>query len=159
MDATCAGIEKRINEITNQMVESMKQRIAEYSQCFSHSRDETNLHESDSSLGSPKFNVSLYDDFESSYLARPNLNDDMPLPSLEQESDPPLSLFPNHAPELSSSMDALEDFLISVVPPITFNDSTEFEESKALESTSELDMSITTEIEHHNLDELEAICF
>jgi len=34
-------------------------------------------------LGSPKPEVSRYDDFKPSYLARPSLNEDMPLPSLE----------------------------------------------------------------------------
>ena len=59
----------------------MKVRIAEYSQCFNQSRE--NCNEPDSSLGSPKFEVNIYDDFKPPYLARPDLNNDMPLPSVE----------------------------------------------------------------------------
>ena len=81
MDATCANIEKKINELSDKMIENMKARITEYSQCFNHSRE--NYNEPDSSLGSPKSKVILYDDFEPSYLTRPNLNKDMPSLSLE----------------------------------------------------------------------------
>jgi len=59
-----------INELTDRMIEDRKKRITKYSQCFNQSRE--NYSESDSGLGSPKSGVSLYDDFESSYLARPN---------------------------------------------------------------------------------------
>jgi len=62
------------------MVETMKQRIAEYFNCFNHS---SNLHENDSSLGTPKPEVNLYDDFEPSYQSMSNLQDVEPLPSLE----------------------------------------------------------------------------
>jgi len=68
------------------MVETMKEKIVEYSHCFNHSRE--NCNKSDSSLGFPKLKVILYDDFELSYLARSNLNDIIPLPNPEQESDP-----------------------------------------------------------------------
>ena len=37
VDAKCASFEKKINELTDQMVETMKKRIAEYSQCFNQS--------------------------------------------------------------------------------------------------------------------------
>ena len=96
VDATCASVEKKINELTDKMIENIKVRIAEYSQCFNQSRE--NYNAPNSSLGSPKSEVSLYDDFEPSYLARPNLNNDMSLPSLEQESDLHLSLFRDLAP-------------------------------------------------------------
>jgi len=55
----------------------------------------------DSGLGSSKLEVSFYDDFEPSYLARPDLHDDMPFPSLEQESDLLMSLSSDIAPEPS----------------------------------------------------------
>jgi len=83
IDATCASVEKKINELTDKMIENMKVRIAEYSQCFNQSRENSN--EPDSSLGSSKPEVSLYDDFESSYLTRLDMNNDMPLPSVEYE--------------------------------------------------------------------------
>jgi len=66
VDATCASVEKRINDMTDKMIENMKKRIGKYSHCFSHSRDDINLQGSDSNLGSPKSAVSLYDDFEPS---------------------------------------------------------------------------------------------
>ena len=69
IDAICASFEKKINELTDQMIETMKKRIAEYSQCVSHSREDYNLHETNSHLGSLKPEVSIYDDFEPSYLA------------------------------------------------------------------------------------------
>ena len=68
-------------DIADKMVEDMKKRIPEYSKCFNQSRE--NYSELDSSLGSPKLEISLYDDFEPSYLARPNLNDVISLHSLE----------------------------------------------------------------------------
>ena len=34
VDATCASFEKKINEMTHQMIEAMKARIAACSQCF-----------------------------------------------------------------------------------------------------------------------------
>ena len=36
--ATCAGFEKKINELIDQMIETMKKRIAKYSQCSNQSR-------------------------------------------------------------------------------------------------------------------------
>jgi len=74
-------VEKKINELTHKMIENLKVRIAEYSQCFKQSREICN--EPDSSLGSLKPEVSLYDDFELSYYAGPNLNEEMLLPSLD----------------------------------------------------------------------------
>ena len=68
------------------------------------------------SLGSPKLEISLYDDFEPFYLARSNLNDDMPLPSLEQESSLPTSLSPNITAHTSSAEDVTEDVLVYTDP-------------------------------------------
>ena len=38
-------------------------------------------------------------------------------------------------------------------PTTPFNDSLEFENGVELESASELDMNITTDVEHHDFDE------
>ena len=81
VDATYVSVEKKINVLTDKMIENIKVRIAEYSKCFNQSRE--NCNEPDSSLGSPKFEVNIYDDFKPPYLARPDLNNDMPLPSVE----------------------------------------------------------------------------
>jgi len=62
VDAVCASIEKALNELNYKMVEIIKERIVEYSQCFNQSRE--NYSKPDSSLGSPEPVVSLYDDFE-----------------------------------------------------------------------------------------------
>jgi len=99
------------------MIENMKLRIVENSQCLNQSRG--NCSESDSSLESSKPEISLYDDFEPSYLTRPNLNDDIPLPSLHQESDYPMSLSQDLVPHTSSSTDVTEDILVSADPPTT----------------------------------------
>ena len=85
IDGTCASVKKKINELTDKMIENMKVRISEYSQCFNQSRE--NCNERDYSLESPKSEVSLYDDFEPSYLARPNFTNDMPLTSVEHKGD------------------------------------------------------------------------
>jgi len=105
IDAICASAEKKINELTDKMIKNLKVRIAEYSQCFSQSRE--NYSEPGSSLGYPKLGVSLYDDFEPSYSARPPLNEEMPLPSLDLEGDFPLSLSPVLAPEFNSPTDVM----------------------------------------------------
>jgi len=118
VDATWASVEKKINELTDKIIENMKVRIAEYSQCFNQSRE--NCNKSDSSLGSPKSEISLYDDFELSYLARPYLNNDMPLPSVEQEGYFLTSLPQDLAPHTSSPMDITEDVLVSADPPAPF---------------------------------------
>jgi len=99
VDATCAIVENKLYELTDKMVETTKIRIVEYSQCLNQNGE--NYSKSDSSLGSPKPEVSFFDDFDPSYLARPNLNDDMPLPSLEQENDLTTSLSPDLAPHAS----------------------------------------------------------
>jgi len=59
---TCASVGKTINDMTDKMIESIKKRIAEYSHC-SCSREDINLQEPDSRLGSSKPAVSLYADF------------------------------------------------------------------------------------------------
>ena len=121
-DAKCASVEKKSNELAE--LETMKVRIAEYSQCFNQSRE--NYGELDSSLWSPKPKVSFYDDFDSSYLTRPNLKEDMPLPSLEPESDTPTSLSQDLAPHTSSPKDVTRDVLVPSNPPTTLNDFVSF---------------------------------
>ena len=143
----------RDSALANKVLETMNKRIPKYSYCFNQNREQCN--ESDSSLGSPKPAVSLYDDFEPSYQSRPNLHDVLPLPSLERQSDLPMSLPPNLAPHTSSHTDVTDDVLIYADPPTTLHDSSEFEAGRALESASELDMSIPSAIEHH--DKLEDI--
>jgi len=79
----------------------------------------------------------------------------MPLPSLEQESDLPVSLSPNLALHTSSPKDVTEDVLVSANPPTPFNHSHEFEVVEDLKNPSELDMSIKSNIERHKIDEFE----
>ena len=104
--------------MTDKMVETMKERITEYSQCFSQSREEHNLHELNFGLGSPKTEVGFYDDFEPSYLTEPDSHDDM---------HSPMYLSLDLATEPTSLGDVTEDVLISAQPPAPFNDSFEFE--------------------------------
>ena len=87
----------------------MKVRIATYSQCFNQNRE--TYSELDYSLGSPKPNIGLYDDFEHSYSATPDLNEHMCLSNLEQESDVPTSLSLDLAPCTCSPKDVVEDIL------------------------------------------------
>ena len=88
-------LKKKTNEMTDQIIEIMKVRTA-CSQCFDQNREIYS--EIDSSLGSPKPDISLYDDFEPSYSTRTDLNQDMYLPSLDQESDIHISPSPDLAP-------------------------------------------------------------
>jgi len=92
VDATCVSIERKINELTDQMVETMKKRIAKYYQCFNQCREHGS--ERHSSLGYPEPVGSLDYDFHPSYQSKPHLNENMPLPNLEQQSDLPTSLSP-----------------------------------------------------------------
>ena len=115
IDATCASFEKKINEMTDQMIETTKARIAACSQCFNQNRE--TYSELDSNLGSPKADISLYDDFEHSYSTRPDLNEDMYLPSLDQERDLPMSLSPDLAPCTSSPKGITDDVRASANPP------------------------------------------
>ena len=73
VDIECVSVEKMIKNMTDRMVETMKERVAEYSQCFTQSRVDTNLQEPNCSLGYPKPEVSLYDNFETSNQSRYNL--------------------------------------------------------------------------------------
>jgi len=122
--ATCASVENKLNELIDKTVETMKERIIENSQCFNQSRE--NYSELDFSLGSPNSKVSLYDDFDPSYLARPNLHDNMPFLILKQESDLAMSLSANLAPYTSSHKDVTKDVLVFVDPPTTLDDFYEF---------------------------------
>ena len=70
VDATCACIENTVNDMTDRIIETMKERITKYSHCFNRGRE--NCSEHDSNLGSPKSDVSLYDDFDPSYLVWPD---------------------------------------------------------------------------------------
>jgi len=58
----------------------------------------------------------------------------------------------------SSPRDVTEDVLISVDPPAFFNDSFECEEGEEFENASELDLKITTEDDHHDIDKSEDNC-
>ena len=139
------------------MIETMRKRIAEYSHCFLHSMEKYNVPESDSSLGASKPEVTLYDDFKPTYLVASNLNDDMPLPSLELENGLPMSLSYGLSPKPSSHNDVSDDVLIYADPPSPFNDSFEFEVGVDVENANELDMSITIGVEHHDVDEFKDI--
>ena len=44
VDATCASLGKTTHELTNKMVETVKERIAKYSHCFNQSREDYNLY-------------------------------------------------------------------------------------------------------------------
>jgi len=79
----------------------------------------------------------------------------MPLPSLDLESDFPLFLSHALAPEFSTPTDIIEDVLVSTNPPTTLKDSFEFEEGDECGNPSELDLSVTTNFEHHELDDLD----
>ena len=77
----------------------------------------------------------------------------MPLCSVEREGDFLPSLSQDLAPHTSSPMDVTEDALVSTDPPAPFHHSREFEEGEDLESASELNMSVTPNIEHRDFDE------
>ena len=97
----------KIDNMTDQFIETMKLRIAEYSQCFNQNRGTSS--EIDSSLGFPKPDIDLCDVSEPSYSTRPDLNENMCLPSLEQESDLPKSLSSDLAPCTSSLQHVTDD--------------------------------------------------
>lgn len=151
-DAQCASVEQRLNALTHKVLETMKKRITEHSHCFNQSMERCD--ESDSSLGSPKPAVSLFDDFEPSYRSRPHLHDDLSLPSLEKENNLPVSLSSDLAPHTSSHTDVINNVLVSTSPPTIFDDSSE-SEGQEPEKPDELDMSIPSVVEHHNkLDDI-----
>ena len=143
--------EKKINEMADQMIETMKARIVACSQCFNQNRE--TYSELDSSLGSPKPDISLYNDFEPSYSARPNLNEDIYLPSLDQDSDLPISLSPDLASRISSPKGITDDVLVFTDPPTTLNDFCEFEVVEQSNTVNELDISATREVDPCDLEE------
>ena len=112
--------------------------------------EDSNLHEPDSNLASLEPIVSPYNDFENSIQVRLDSQNDMHFSSLKQKSNRFLSLSPDLALEPSSYKDVTEDVLILVDPPTPFTHSCELEEGEGFESASELDISITTEVAHHN---------
>jgi len=117
VDATRTSFEKKFSEMTDQMIETMNARNATCSQCFNQNRE--TYSDFDSSLGSPKHDINLYDDFEPSYSARPDLNEDMYLPSLDQESDLHMSLSPELAPRTNSPKGITNDVLVvPTYPPL-----------------------------------------
>jgi len=68
-----------------------------------------------------------------------------------------LSLSPVLAPEFSSPTDVIKDVLVSADPPTTLNDSFKFEEGDECGNPSELDLSVTIDFEHHEIDESETV--
>jgi len=48
-DAICASLRKTIHGLIDKMIETMKERIDEYSPYFNQSREDYNLHKDDSS--------------------------------------------------------------------------------------------------------------
>ena len=79
----------------------------------------------------------------------------MPLPSLEQENDLPMSLSQDLASHTSSPMEVTDDILVPFEPPAPFNNSSEFEVGEDLESRRDLDLNIKSNIKHHEIDESE----
>ena len=100
IDATCASFEKGINYMTYQIIETMKMRIVEYSQSFNQIRETSS--EIYSCLGSPKSDISYYEDSEPSNSTRPDLIENTLFPSLGQENDLPDSLSTDLEPCTSS---------------------------------------------------------
>jgi len=78
----------------------------------------------------------------------------MPLPSLEQESDLPMSVSPNHAPHTNSHKIITDDVLVFSNLPTILNDSFEFEVGEDLVNPSELDMSVKSDIEYYEIAQL-----
>ena len=87
----CLG--KTANKMNDKMIETMKERITEYLNYFNQNKNDYNEH--NSSLWSTRPKISLFGDFEPSYLGRHDLRDDISFPSLEQGSDHSVSLSPN----------------------------------------------------------------
>ena len=122
--------------MTHKVLETMKKRITEHSHSFNQSMERCD--ESDSSLGSHTPEISLSNDFEPSYQFMPHLHDDLSLPSLEKESNLPVSLSPDLSPHTSSHTDVINDVLVSTGPPTIFDDSSE-SEGQEPEKPGELD--------------------
>ena len=151
VDATCASFEKKINDMIDQMIETVKARIATCSQSFNQDRE--TYCELDSSLGSPQHDISLDDNFEPSYSGRPNLNEDMYLLGLDQKSDLPMSLSPDLAPRTRSPKGFTDDILVSTNTPTTLNEFCEFDVDEQSDTVSQLDIIITGKVEPRDLDE------
>jgi len=64
-----------------------------------------------------------------------------------------LSLSSTLASEFSSPTDVIEDVLVSADPPTTLINSFEFEEGDECGNPNELDLSITIDFEHHEIEE------
>ena len=77
----------------------------------------------------------------------------MYLPSLDQESDLHMSLSPELAPRTNSPKGITDNVLVYVDPPTSLNDFCEFVVGEQSNTVSELDISVTPEIEPHDLDE------
>jgi len=155
VDARCVSLEKTINKLRDKMIKVMKEKIVEYSHCFNQSMEDNHLRQSDSNLGSLEPAVSLSDDFEHSIQVRLDSHNDVPFSSLEQESNHSLSLSSDRALEPSSHRDVIKDVLIFGDPPTPFTHSCELEEGEGFESDRELDISITTNVAHHNYKDSE----
>jgi len=66
-----------------------------------------------------------------------------------------MPLSPNLAPHTSSHTDVIDDVLVSTDRPTPLHDSFEVEASRALASASELDTSVTSDVElHDKLDDI-----
>ena len=77
----------------------------------------------------------------------------MCLPSLDQESDFPMSLSPDLAPRISSPKGIADDVLVYADPPTTLNEVCKFDVGKQSNTVSELDISITLEVKLHDSDD------
>jgi len=50
VDATCVSLEKTINKLIDKIMETMKEKIVEFSHCFNQNMEDSNLHKPDSNL-------------------------------------------------------------------------------------------------------------
>ena len=123
--------------------------------CFNQSKG--NYSELDFSLGSPEPTVCFDDDFEPSYSARPDLNEDMYLASLDQETNLPMSLSLDLVSLTSLPKNVTAYVFAYADPPVPFSHSREFKVGDDLEILGGLDMSTGTEVKHHDLDDSEDI--
>jgi len=85
------------------------------------------------------------------------LNQNIPLPNLELESDLPTSLSTDLAPYTSSLKDVTGDILVYIDLPTTLNDFCEFQVCEQSDTVCELDISVTPEVEPRDLDDSKAI--
>jgi len=68
-----------------------------------------------------------------------------------------MSLSPDLASHTTSHMDVTENVLVYVDPPTIFDESSKSEEGQESEHTGELDLSIPSVVEFHDLDDSNAI--